>query len=131
MLRIQSQEGTSLMDETERGAFRARSRRYVLFSSILILLLISVSWNIYRYRFRSSAHSGITAHGNQSAQNARTVQALAGVYPRADVDRARTRLEQLYREIDKLGRLQEQLRTQPPPSASGKVGDLSGSRSVR
>ena len=108
--------------------FHISSRSLVLVVPLFTLLMASVIWNFWQYRLIKQHHRQTMAAQRAAADRAEAEaeQARARMKKKAESDAADRRVQQLYREIDNLSRINEQLLAQPlhQQSTPRKIGGL-------
>jgi hypothetical protein len=108
--------------------FYVSSRSLVLIVALFSLLLASVIWNFWQYRLIEHHRMQVLAIQRAVAAHAEmeTEQAGTRMKKKAETDAADQRVQQLYREIDNLSRINEQLLSQPQrqQSAPRKISGL-------
>jgi hypothetical protein len=112
------------MDALRARRFPVTSRSLMLIIPILILLVLSVIWNVWQYRLVKQAQQLALATERAKAQQVATEAAHieARRKKKAEDAAALQRTQQLYREIENLSQLSDQLYAQPvqqltPPSS--------------
>jgi hypothetical protein len=95
--------------------FSVSSRSLVLIVPLFTLLFASVIWNFWQYRLieRHNLETMATQQAAAARAQVEAEQARARMKKKAKNDAADQRVQQLYREIDNLGRINEQLLAQP------------------
>jgi hypothetical protein len=108
------------MDIVGTRKFQLSKRSLALAVSLITLLGISVFWNLQQRRLIAAEHQRLmtvqkkeTARANEEAEQAAARKKRNAKWAGSDA-----RLQQLYREIDTLSRLNEQVVAQPQPKRS-------------
>jgi hypothetical protein len=118
------------MDALRARRLPVTSRSLMLIIPILILLVLSVIWNVWQYRLVEQARQLALATEREKAQQVVTEAAHieARRTKKAEDAAALQRTQQLYREIENLSLLSDQLHAQsaqqltPPSSAEAANG---------
>jgi hypothetical protein len=112
-----------------RGAwrFRVASRSLVQIIPLLVLLVLSLIWNVRQYRLiEYERQRALTTEREKAKQDAAEVaRAQARRQKKAEEATANQRMQQLYRELDNLSQISDRLLTQPvrqPKSPSAVDG---------
>jgi hypothetical protein len=105
------------MDSEGTRKFHLSRRSLALILSLTSLLVMSVFWNFHQRRLIASEHERLmavqskeTARANEEAEQAAARKKRNAKWAGSDA-----RLQQLYREIDTLSRLNDQVVAQPEP----------------
>jgi Tfp pilus assembly protein PilX len=108
------------MDIAGARKFHASKRSLALTVSLITLLGMSMFWNLQQRRLIAAERQRLmalqskeTARANEEAERAAELKKKNAKWAGADA-----RLQQLYREIDALSRLNEQVVAQPQPKRS-------------
>jgi hypothetical protein len=108
------------MDIVGTRKFQLSKRSLALAVSLITLLGISVFWNLQQRRLIAAEHQRLmtvqkkeTTRANEAAEQAAARKKRNAKWAGSDA-----RLQQLYREIDTLSRLNEQVVAQPQPKRS-------------
>jgi hypothetical protein len=98
------------------GKLGVSSRSWMVIIPLFVLLLGSALWNIRHYKLVEHYRLKVVAEERAKAAraNSEVQQAQARLAKKAEHDAADLRVQQLYREIDNLSRINEQLLEQPP-----------------
>ena len=111
------------MEPKRAGQFHAANRSLLLVIPLSILLLISVSWNVWHHRFdqdRLARAQAAECAGKAAAAFAREEANRAVLKRRAKYEQSEARIRQLYDEINHLTRVSE--RGLLPDQAVRKAG---------
>jgi hypothetical protein len=113
-----------------RGAwkFHVAHRSLVPIISLLVLLIVSLIWNVRQYRLIEYDRQRTLATERQKAEQ----EAMDAAHTRARREKraeeavANQRMEQLYRELDNLSQMSDRLLSQPvqQPKASSTSNSL-------
>jgi hypothetical protein len=102
------------MDALRARRLPVTSRSLMLIIPILILLVLSVIWNVWQYRLVKQARQLALATEREKAQQVATEAAHIEAWrkKKAEDAAALQRTQQLYREIENLSQLSDQLSDQ-------------------
>jgi F0F1-type ATP synthase membrane subunit b/b' len=118
------------MDVQEARKFFVRHWSLVLVILLVILVVISLTWNVRQYRLikreRQRTIATERAKAEQEATEAARTQARRE--KKADEAAANQRMQQLYREIDNLSQISDRLLTEPvrQPKVPSTIDSLEG-----
>jgi uncharacterized membrane protein YcjF (UPF0283 family) len=100
-----------------RGArkFHLASRYLVLIIPLLVVLVVSIIWNVRQYRLIEYERQRSLATEREKAERDATelARTQARREKKAEEAAANQRMQELYREIDNLGQISDRLLTQP------------------
>jgi F0F1-type ATP synthase membrane subunit b/b' len=100
-----------------RGArkFRLASRYLVLIIPLLVVLVVSIIWNVRQYRLIEYERQRSLATEREKAERDATelARTQARREKKAEEAAANQRMQELYREIDNLSQISDRLLTQP------------------
>jgi hypothetical protein len=121
------------MDIVKARTFCVSSRPWVLVILVCTLLLASTIWNVRQHKLLQNYRSRAVAEEQKQAlvAEAEVQHAQATREKKAAQSAADARVQQLYREIDNLSRINEQILTQPlrqqrAPKMADGVGEGGG-----
>jgi len=105
------------MDVEGTRKFRLSKRSSALIIPLVTLLVVSVLWNLRQSRLIAEERQRVTAAQSKETARAKVEaeQVAARKKRNAKYVGSDARLQQLYREIDTLSRLNEHVITQPQP----------------
>jgi hypothetical protein len=103
------------MDVLRARRFRAVGRSLVLIFPLLILLVVSGTWNVWQYRHMEYVRQRMLVTEREKAKETISEEARiqAGRAKAAENAAANARMQQLYREIDNLSQMNERLLAEP------------------
>jgi hypothetical protein len=103
------------MDVPRAGRFRVVVRSLVPIFPLLVLLVVSVIWNVWQYRLIEHARQRVLTTEREKAQQVATEAARIQARRAKETENAasKERMQQLYHEIDNLSQMSERLLAQP------------------
>jgi F0F1-type ATP synthase membrane subunit b/b' len=103
------------MDVREARKFRLASRYLVLIIPLLVVLVVSIIWNVRQYRLIEYERQRSLATEREKAERDATelARTQARREKKAEEAAANQRMQELYREIDNLSQISDRLLTQP------------------
>ena len=118
------------MDVQEARKFFVRHWSSVLVILLVILVVISLTWNVRQYRLikRERELTIATERAKAERDAAEAARTQARREKKADEAAANQRMQQLYREIDNLSQISDRLLTEPvrQPKVPSTVDSLEG-----
>jgi F0F1-type ATP synthase membrane subunit b/b' len=118
------------MDVQEARKFFVRHWSLVLVILLVILVVISLTWNVRQYRLikRERQHTIATERAKAEREVTEAARTQARREKKADEAAANQRMQQLYREIDNLSQISDRLLTEPvrQPKVPSTVDSLEG-----
>jgi F0F1-type ATP synthase membrane subunit b/b' len=118
------------MDVQEARKFFVRNWSLVLVILLVILVVISLTWNVRQYRLikRERERTIATERAKAERDAAEAARTQARREKKADEAAANQRMQQLYREIDNLSQISDRLLTEPvrQPKVRSTVDSLEG-----
>ena len=116
------------MDVQEARKFFVRHWSSVLVILLVILVVISLTWNVRQFRLikRERERTIATERAKAERDAAEAARTQARREKKADEAAANQRMQQLYREIDNLSQISDRLLTEPvrQPKVPSKVDSL-------
>ena len=104
------------MDVPTARRFRVTGRSLVLSFPLLILLVVSVTWNVWQYRQMEYLHGRMRVTEREKTKETTSEEARTQAHRAREAENAAARnerMQQLYREIDNLSQMNERLLAQP------------------
>jgi uncharacterized membrane protein YcjF (UPF0283 family) len=103
------------MDVQEARKFFVRHWSSVLVILLIILVVISLTWNVRQYRLIKRERQRTIATERAKAEHEATAAARTQAWreKKANEAAANQRMQQLYREIDNLSQISDRLLTEP------------------
>jgi cell division protein FtsX len=103
------------MDVLRAWRSRVVGRFLVLILPLLVLLVVSVIWNVWQYRLIDHERQRVLATEQEKARQDATEAAHIQARRVKEVENAASnqRVQQLYREIDNLGQVSDRLLAEP------------------
>ena len=118
------------MDVQEARKFFVRYWSIVLVILLVMLVVISLTWNVRQYRLikRERERTIATERAKAEREAAEAARTRARREKKADEAAANQRMQQLYREIDNLSQISDRLLTEPvkQPKVRSTVDSLEG-----
>jgi flagellar biosynthesis/type III secretory pathway M-ring protein FliF/YscJ len=118
------------MDVQEARKFFVRHWSSVLVILLVILVVISLTWNVRQYRLikRERERTIATERAKAEREAAEAARTQTRREKKADEAAANQRMQQLYREIDNLSQISDRLLTEPvrQPKVPSTVDSLEG-----
>ena len=118
------------MDVQEARKFFVRHWSSVLVILLVVLVVISLTWNVRQYRFikRERQRTIATERAKSEREASEAARTQAAREKKADEAAANQRVQQLYREIDNLSQISDRLLTEPvrQPKVPITVDSLEG-----
>jgi hypothetical protein len=118
------------MDVQEARKFFVSHRSSVLVILLVILVVISLTWNVRQYRLikRERQRTIATERAKAEREATEAARTQARREKKADEAAANQRMQQLYREIDNLSQISDRLLTEPvrQPKVPSTVDSLEG-----
>jgi len=121
------------MDVVKAQTYCVSSRPGVLVIALCAVLLASAIWNVRQHKLLENQRSRATAEERKQAllAEAEAQQTRATLEKKGEEAAADARVQQLYREIDNLSRINEQILTQPlhqqhAPKMADGLGESGG-----
>jgi flagellar biosynthesis/type III secretory pathway M-ring protein FliF/YscJ len=118
------------MDVQEARKFFGRHWSSVLVILLVILVVISLTWNVQQYRLikRERQRTIATERAKAEREATEAARTQARREKKADEAAANQRMQQLYREIDNLSQISDRLLTEPvrQPKVPSTVDSLEG-----
>ena len=118
------------MDVQEARKFFVRHWSLVLVILLVILVVISLTWNVRQYRLikRERERTIATERAKAERDAAEAARTQVRREKKADEAAANQRMQQLYREIDNLSQISDRLLTEPvrQPKVPSTVDSLEG-----
>jgi uncharacterized membrane protein (DUF106 family) len=118
------------MDVQEARKFFVRHWSSVLVILLVILVIISLTWNVRQYRLikHERQHTIATERAKAEREAMEAARTQAWREKKANEAAANQRMQQLYREIDNLSQISDRLLTEPvrQPKVPSTVDSLEG-----
>ncbi len=118
------------MDVQEARKFFVRHWSSVLVILLVMLVVISLTWNVRQYRFikRERQRTIATERAKSEREASEAARTRGSAEKKADEAAANQRVQQLYREIDNLSQISDRLLTEPvrQPKVPSTVDSLEG-----
>ena len=103
------------MDVPTARRFRVIGRSLVLSFPLLILLVVSVTWNVWQYQHMKYVHERMLVTEREKTKETTSEEARTQAHRAKEAENAAAneRMQQLYREIDNLSQMNERLLAEP------------------